>query len=524
MHWPGYDADEDAEWVFVPDDVHSGDYDLQDYVNAVEDISAIHIQAAVRQSLAQRRTAALHAAAAAKSSSVASRKSFSVATTTYGLRLLVFAFAILIAKRLAPNPLASEGPPKLLYASLTRAIEDGEVRALELAYDPTEAGAWNAIALLSHRELLEPGRVAARVPAHSVVSLLSLVSANSIPFTSPIAAPPSSSAISRALLVSWLVPPSAPPLELAVALRQTPSSNLSSPSASWIPSWLVGPSAIKMHEGLGDLVMCALVGYALICLTTRVGAGLSSMTRTRPRAGRSCARSSSPVLPSPQPQLVRPSPVPSLAPSPVFTSPTPAAALPRKNINDSSAADLKTVHQIGPVLSDRILKKRDRTGPFWEHTFEAQLRSIQGMGDLRIANITAAFYAPPMTEPTRRRAAVAATAAAPRVPPTSRRLEREFEAAARSSTTTTSPVSATTPTVVDGLTWNELQRRTGGYGFTKEQISLMWSAHKKGPLTRDGFRAHCEGRSLSRKTESAMWLQHKLFTATGVRVVPRRRA
>lgn len=68
------------------------------------------------------------------------------------------------------------------------------------------------------------------------------------------------------------------------------------------------------------------------------------------------------------------------------------------------------------------------------------------------------------------------------------------------------------------LTWNELQRRTGGKGFSKEQMSLMWSAYKAGPLTYNQFRSHCKGRNIPRRVESAMWCQHKLFRVNGVRV------
>lgn len=69
------------------------------------------------------------------------------------------------------------------------------------------------------------------------------------------------------------------------------------------------------------------------------------------------------------------------------------------------------------------------------------------------------------------------------------------------------------------LTWNELQRIAGGKKFTKEQLSLLWSAYKQGcgleagRLGYNEFRAHVKGRGISREVESAMWVQHKLLAA-----------
>jgi len=74
--------------------------------------------------------------------------------------------------------------------------------------------------------------------------------------------------------------------------------------------------------------------------------------------------------------------------------------------------------------------------------------------------------------------------------------------------------------------WNALQRLAGGKGFTKEQMSLMWSAHKQGvssgsPLSYHQFRTHCKGRGFTRSNVSAMWAQHKLFSLKGVTCAPR---
>jgi hypothetical protein len=64
------------------------------------------------------------------------------------------------------------------------------------------------------------------------------------------------------------------------------------------------------------------------------------------------------------------------------------------------------------------------------------------------------------------------------------------------------------------MTWNELQRRTGGSGLTREQISTLWEAHKRGVGTYAAFRTHCAGRGFDRQAESAMWVQHKLLAGS----------
>lgn len=74
------------------------------------------------------------------------------------------------------------------------------------------------------------------------------------------------------------------------------------------------------------------------------------------------------------------------------------------------------------------------------------------------------------------------------------------------------------------LTWNDLQRRMGGRGFTKAQMSLMWKAHKKGHRTYPQFRTHCAAHDLNHAVESRMWSQYKLLAAKGVRVLPQAHA
>jgi len=77
-------------------------------------------------------------------------------------------------------------------------------------------------------------------------------------------------------------------------------------------------------------------------------------------------------------------------------------------------------------------------------------------------------------------------------------------------------------------TWRDLQRSMGGKGFTRKQMSLMWSAHKRGvsegaPLTYHTFRTHCKGQGIARSDLSALWAHHKLFSMPGIKCAPRAR-
>lgn len=84
-----------------------------------------------------------------------------------------------------------------------------------------------------------------------------------------------------------------------------------------------------------------------------------------------------------------------------------------------------------------------------------------------------------------------------------------------STQTSTMPLTSASVRSSAPLNWNELQRLTGEKGFTKEQMSLIWAAHKvAAPMSYQQFRTQCKCRGIDRKVESAMWVQLKLCRAS----------
>jgi len=430
-------------------------------VDVFMEMQATTIQAAFRDRLARRQAAAAPFPLPPQSLQPASSSSRPLSGSR-STAFLIFTAITLFATVKMLGTAAAPAVPTLPYTALTRAIENDEVRALGLDKDLFDSTVWHALALLHDRGQT---RFAVSVPTRSVASLLDLVRSHGVDFASSQAAlPPPSSTPPPALLAYWLAPPSVAPLSPALALALPPSSILPQ-RRSRAPQ-----EPPRGRETVFDLLFCLLLAYAVVYVVHLVVKHLFSDA------------------------------VPALVASPTTPPPTPPAATSAPSTTPTPATSVPTVQAAAPQLSGLTLKSpmKDFRAYVDAHT-SPRVKAVKlGTGNRRKReHILRDLYA-------------AEGIKNEDVADTARRLFRDEDEKLKREQ---SP-----------LTWNELQRRMGGRGFTTAQMSLMWEAHKKGHITYPQFRKHCAGHGLNRAVESRLWEQHTLLAAEGVWVLPQAHA
>mmetsp|Transcript_50340 Transcript_50340/g.100246 ORF Transcript_50340/g.100246 Transcript_50340/m.100246 type:complete len:499 (-) Transcript_50340:477-1973(-) len=481
LEWPGYDAesvDSDEWWVFIPSDTSLADSILEDalsdYEQHAREDAVLCIQAAARGHTAKRTVDAMRRRATPLSE-MPSRPSYtrskewhrhkdsSVATICSIFGILIFCSKLLTAPT---APTAPSTPPlslSLAHTSFLHTIEDEETLSIQFIQD--ESLTWHDIPLyctgtISHALVLHPA------------ILLEGITSIGVWFVYQAALPPSTSASPPVMLSSWLSTRTAPPAAPDLAL--TFHKMIVAPP----------PTTTSLYEGF--LVLLAL--FYMYRFVSTIGLALEWLM----------------TLPQKQPTVTA---VAALLPTDmmqwatgvdgehVFNRPgqhsaegavgTRAATMP------VPLTPLPTVTQPAttqPVVTPVKLSWNAFQASVGKRGY-TRTEISQQYNDYKVRY--KAQHASPCTGSGGRAAASAADSATPT------NLNAAFDKER-------------------ALTWNKLQRLMGKRGFTKEQMSLLWAAHKEGPLNYQQFRTHCKGRGIERGIESALWAQLKLCRAQGV--------